>query len=290
MSLAFDSVAVVPPFLLQDSSANRRSIGPAARRWAKRRSDPVTARQPQPNDSSGEESLPILLVASNRRQLHRVQALLTKARYQVLSAATGATALRILERSAVSLAIAQTVSDMRLEVLCERMKTKIDQRQTDEVPIILLAEEFDPDQAISCYEAGADECVTGPQLEERVLLARIQKLIRSSQGRRTRQVVVREECVSIGNIVVDPIKFRVFVEGRAIDLTRIQFYLLHMMARRPGWIFSHAQLRGAIARHGGNPDEKSVKSHISHLRRRLGHGAQQIETVRGMGYRFREPQ
>jgi DNA-binding response OmpR family regulator len=290
MSLASGSFWTIPPFLLQDNSATGNPTERLTHRLARRRSGTATARQERLLDPSGVETLPVLVVASNNRQLSRLQALLTRAGYQVLPAASGAAALRMLEQSPVSLAIAQSVVDMRLEILIERLRLKIDQRQSEEVPIILLAERFDPDQIIGCFDAGADDCITGPHLEGRVLLARIQTMLRSIRGRSPRDVAVQQESVSIGNIVVDPIKFRVFIGDKPIDLTRIQFYLLYMMVRRPGWIFSHAQLRGTIARHGGNPDEKSVKSHISHLRRRLGPAAKVIETVRGMGYRLCEPQ
>ncbi len=177
---------------------------------------------------------------------------------------------------------------MTPEVLCDRLKTRIGQYQLEEIPIVLLAERFDPDEVVRCFHAGADDCVTGPHLESRVLLARIQTLLRMCRGRSATESSSADEGVSIGNIIIDPAKFRVLVDKQPLNLTRIQFYLLYMMARRPGWIFSHSQLRGTVARHGGNPDEKSIKSHISHLRRRLGTAAAQIETVRGMGYRIRE--
>lgn len=88
--------------------------------------------------------------------------------------------------------------------------------------------------------------------------------------------------------MIDPPKFLAYVDKHPVQLTRIQFHLLCTMAQRPGWTFSHAQLRGVIAKQGGNPDERSVKSHISHLRRRLGPAADHIETVRGVGYRLSE--
>lgn len=289
MTLLTDSLLTIP-LSLQENSSSRRSVPRVTHRWEKRRLDPAVSRQQMSSNTADEASPPVMVVSSNNRQLARLQALLTRSGYQVLSAPSGTAALRLLERKSISLAMAQNVDDMRPEVLCERLRAKIDQRQTDEVPIILLAERFDPDEVVRCFDAGADDCVTGPHLEARVLLARIQTLMRSCRGRASREQITQEEQVCIGNVVIDPVKFRVLADGRPLELTRIQFYVFYMMARRPGWIFSHAQLRGTIARYGGNPDEKSVKSHISHLRRRLGPAAALIETVRGMGYRLCEPQ
>lgn len=291
MSVTIDGVR--PSTVIGDGRGRRRATSPRSpRRRPRRNATPrarrETRRQQSPQASSDQEGLPVLLAASSSRHLARLQSLLTRSGYRVFPAISGLEALRVLEREAIALVLLQHVHDMTPDALCERVKTRIAQHQLDLIPVILLAERFDPDEVVRCFHAGADDCVTGPHLESRVLLARIQTALRSCSGRAALELPIQEERITIGNIVIDRLKFRVYFENRPLDLTRIQFHLLYAMARRPGWIFSHAQLRGTIARQGGSPDEKSVKSHISHLRRRLGPAARHIQTVRGIGYRFCE--
>ena len=82
-------------------------------------------------------------------------------------------------------------------------------------------------------------------------------------------------------------RHRAFVEGRELDLTPTEFRLLECLLRQPGRAFSRHQLMDAAIGEGAIVLERTIDVHIKTLRRKLG-AADLIETVRGVGYRFRE--
>lgn len=233
-------------------------------------------------------SLIVLLVATHSTPRTHFRELIAKGGYRVITASSGKEAIRLLERETFALTVIHEVDDFPPSKLSREIKMQVRQELRAEIPVVLIASTFDPDYAVRCLRAGSDDYISGPHLEQRVLLARLEAVLRSY---RRRSDEVRREpkaAIVVGDLMLDPVRFRIEVSGKPVDLTRIQFSILYAMACRPGRIFSRSQLRGVIAEHGGNPDDNSIKSHVCHLRQRLGRAGRQIETVRGMGYRLLE--
>ncbi|MBB6430076.1 winged helix-turn-helix domain-containing protein [Algisphaera agarilytica] len=94
----------------------------------------------------------------------------------------------------------------------------------------------------------------------------------------------------VGRITVHPESYEVYVDRERVELTLTQFRLIHAMAKRPGWVVSAEQFN----RRFGQPSREApatnanIKHHIAALRRKLGPGAVQVQTVRGQGYRLTE--
>lgn len=235
-----------------------------------------------------EDALPVLLAASNAHSRKHFRELIAKGGYRVAAAASGKEAIRLLQQEVFTLAVIHELDDFPPSKLSREFKLRVRQELRPELPVVLLASTFDPDYAVRCLRAGADDYITGPHLEARVLLARLDAVLRSYRRRSNESRREPKESMRVGDIMLDPVRFRVEVTGKPLDLTRIQFHILYAMACRPGRVFSRSQLRGVIAEHGGNPDDNSIKSHICHLRRRLGAAGSQIETARGVGYRIIE--
>jgi two-component system phosphate regulon response regulator PhoB len=80
----------------------------------------------------------------------------------------------------------------------------------------------------------------------------------------------------------------VSVRGKAVDLTFTEFQVLHFLARRPGWVFTRYQIVDAVRGSDYPVTDRSVDVQIVGLRRKLGKAADCIETVRGVGYRFKD--
>lgn len=230
----------------------------------------------------------VLLVASNAPVRNHFRDLIAKGGYRVAVAASGNEALRFLRIEVFSLAVVHELDDKTPSKLSREMKLLVDEEMRPPLPVVLLASTFDPDYAVRCLRAGSDDYITGPHLEPKVLLARLEAVLRSYRRQSSVRERQKKESARIGDILVDPERFRVEVGGRAVEITRIQFTLLYAMACQPGRTFARSQLRGVVAEQGGNLDEGSIKSHIHHLRRRLGSAGRQIETVRGLGYRVTE--
>lgn len=92
----------------------------------------------------------------------------------------------------------------------------------------------------------------------------------------------------VGRITVHPASYEVYVDRERVELTLTQFRLIHAMAKRPGWVMSAEQFNrrfGQSSRESPTVNA-NIKHHIAALRRKLGPGAVQVQTVRGQGYRL----
>jgi two-component system phosphate regulon response regulator PhoB len=117
-----------------------------------------------------------------------------------------------------------------------------------------------------------------------VLLARLRAVLR----RRHREVESDDEVVSIHDITINPARHEVLVSGRPVNLTATQFAILRFLTRRPGWVFSREQIINSVKGSDYPVTERSVDVQIVGLRKKLGDAGELIETVRGVGYRFKE--
>ena len=94
--------------------------------------------------------------------------------------------------------------------------------------------------------------------------------------------------ISIHGILIHPGRHEVVIDGHIADLTATEFRLLHLLARRPGWVFTRAQI--VLGVHGDDypVSDRSVDVQVVGLRKKLGDAGQFVETVRGVGYRLKE--
>jgi len=156
-----------------------------------------------------------------------------------------------------------------------------DQRTRD-ISVVLISERADEQDKVAALEGGADDYVTKPY-SGRELLARIKAVMR----RRTPQLA--DDVVEVAGLQLDPAARRISAGDREIDLWTTEFRLLHFFMTHVGRIFSRAKLLDEIWGHDAFVEERTVDVHIRRLRQGLaptGHD-NVIETVRGIGYRFR---
>lgn len=156
-----------------------------------------------------------------------------------------------------------------------------DQRTRD-ISIVLISERAEEHDKVAALEGGADDYLTKPY-SGRELLARIKAVMR----RRTPQLA--DDVVEVAGLQLDPAARRISAGDREIDLWTTEFRLLHFFMTHVGRIFSRAKLLDEIWGHDAFVEERTVDVHIRRLRQGLaptGHD-HVIETVRGIGYRFR---
>jgi two-component system phosphate regulon response regulator PhoB len=121
------------------------------------------------------------------------------------------------------------------------------------------------------------------QFSPKVLVERVKRVLRKKvEGDLTRKTV------SIHDVVIDPARHRVAIQDKRVLLTLTEFNILYTMARRPGMVFTRYQIVDAV--HGDNylVTDRAVDVQIAYLRRKLGPARKYIETIRGVGYRFRD--
>ncbi len=154
---------------------------------------------------------------------------------------------------------------------------------TMNIPIIMITAKGEDADIVTGLELGADDYLTKP-FSPRVLLARIRAILR-----RNKQDELDESSVlKTHDIVVNPARHEVLVKGEQLMLTATEFGILHFLARRPGWVFSREQIISAVKGDDYPVTERSVDVQVVGLRKKLGDSGDLIETVRGVGYRFKE--
>ncbi len=164
---------------------------------------------------------------------------------------------------------------------CRRLRAETATRET---PIMMLTAKSEEADHLTGYSAGADDYVVKP-FSVRVLLERVKALLR----RHSRAHGPTSDIVIQGPIQVDRVKHRVSLDGKTLDLTPSEFRLLDTLIRNPGRAFERSQLIDSALGGDALVLERTIDVHIRSLRKKLGDSADAIETVRGVGYRFREP-
>jgi len=154
---------------------------------------------------------------------------------------------------------------------------------TRSIPILMMSARGEESDVVSGLELGAEDYIVKP-FSPKVLMARIKAVLRRQNSPES----VEKTTLSIGDIVIHPGRHEVTVGGKLVDLTLTEFGVLHFLARRPGWVFTRYQIVDAVHGEDYPVTERSVDVQIVGLRKKLKKAGQQIETVRGIGYRFKD--
>ena len=221
----------------------------------------------------------ILVVEDEEDVLELVRYNLGKNGYKVDTAMSGEEALQKAMRTTPDLILL----DLMLPAVdgLEVCRTVKNDPRTQHVPVVMLTAKGEEADIVAGLEMGADDYVTKP-FSPRVLMARVKAVLRRPAERKDTEVLI------LGDLEIDPGRRRVTVKGEPADLTSTEFNLLHFLAQRAGWVFTRYQIVDAI--HGSDypVTDRSVDVQIVGLRKKLGSAGDYIETVRGVGYRFKE--
>ncbi len=165
--------------------------------------------------------------------------------------------------------------------ICRRLKG---QDKTKEIPVVMLTARGEESDIVAGLEMGADDYVTKP-FSPRVLMARLRNALRKTG---VNEPTERIGLVN-GRLLIDRERHVVTVDGQAIELTVTEFGILHFLALRPGFVRTRDQIISAV--HGRNTvlSSRTVDVHVTAVRRKLGALGECVQTVRGVGYRFRDP-
>ena len=222
----------------------------------------------------------VLIIEDDRALADVLSYNLKQAGYEVLVASDGQdgiTQAQLKSPDVVLLDLMLPVVD-GLDV-CRRLRS--DALTRDLLIIMLTAKNEESDQLIG-FSLGADDYVAKP-FSVKILLERIKAL-----RRRRMQDTDSEDIVALKQVIVDRAKHRATVDGKMLELTRSEFRLLDTLIRQPGRVFQRSELIDAALGEDTMVMERTIDVHIRALRRKLGENANVIETVRGVGYRFRD--
>jgi two-component system phosphate regulon response regulator PhoB len=222
----------------------------------------------------------ILVIEDDRSVAEMISYNLKQAGYEVLTATDGQDGLLQAQIKSPDI----VVLDLMLPVIdgldvCRRLRAGA---ATKDLLIVMLTAKSEETDELIGFSLGADDYVTKP-FSVKVLLERIKALRRRRTADATTDEVTTKQGVS-----VDRRRHQAIAEGKALQLTRSEFRLLDTLIRQPGRVFHRTELIDAALGEDTMVMERTIDVHIRALRRKLGQHADVIETVRGVGYRFRD--
>lgn len=223
----------------------------------------------------------ILVVEDEKDLIELIKYNLEKEGFQVISAADGEEGLRLVQRRRPVLVLL----DLMLPVIdglevCRKIKKD---PQTAGIPVVILTVKDAEADIVAGLEVGADDYITKP-FSPRVLIARVRAILRryeeSSEARKV---------IKLAGLTIDSVRHEVKVNTEDVQLTRMEFNLLKFLAERAGRVFTRNQIMDGILGLDAVVIDRAIDVHIASLRKKLGDYGSRIVTVRGVGYKFKEP-
>jgi two-component system alkaline phosphatase synthesis response regulator PhoP len=229
----------------------------------------------------------VLVVEDERDVAELLRYTLAREGYEVTVAPNGADAVKIARDLAPDVLLLDImVPQLNGWEVCRRLKND---PETRAIPIIMVTGRGEEGDKVLGFELGADDYVTKP-FSPRELVARVRAVIRRGKAATASD---RKARLRVGDREIDRERFEVKMSGKAVELTRKEFELLAMLVTTPGRVFGREELLDLVWGREGFVEPRTVDVHLARLRGKFTAArltAPAVETVRGVGYRFREPE
>ena len=226
----------------------------------------------------------IALVDDDRNILTSVSMTLEAEGFAVRTYTDGAEALRALMQQPVDLA----VLDIKMPRM-DGMELLEKLRKSSDLPVIFLTSKDDEVDELMGLRMGADDYIKKP-FSQRLLIERIRTLLRREASRGSTEKT-GEAAITRGDLTLDPNRHLCTWKNQPVELTVTEFLLLKALAQRPGHVKSRDQLMDSAYGENIYVDDRTIDSHIKRLRKKfkvLDNDFNQIETLYGVGYRYRD--
>ncbi|NNF99272.1 MAG: response regulator transcription factor [Desulfobacteraceae bacterium] len=222
----------------------------------------------------------VLVVDDEEDILELVRYNLQRDGYVITCTSSGEKALKMVELEMPDL----IVLDLMLPginglEMTRKLKAK---KRYGHIPIIILSAKGEETDVVTGLEMGADDYVTKP-FSPRILAARVKNVLR----RHCEKASETDDVISINELTIHPGRREVTADGNPVQMTYTEFQILFYLARRPGWVSTRTQIVDAIRGSDYPITDRSVDVQIVGLRKKLGSLGKYIQTVRGVGYRFK---
>lgn len=224
----------------------------------------------------------ILVVDDEEDILELVQFNLQREGYNIKTAASGEKALEMINEESPDLIVLDLMLP-GIDGLEITKRLKGDYNKMD-IPIIMLSAKGEEADVVTGLELGADDYVTKP-FSPRVLVARVKAVLRRNSVEAQPE---QEKVLKLHDLVIHPGRHEVLVKNKPVQLTYTEFGILNYLACKPGWVFTRSQIVDAVKGDDYFVTDRSVDVQIVGLRKKLGSAGKYVETVRGVGYRFKE--
>jgi DNA-binding response OmpR family regulator len=228
----------------------------------------------------------VLVVEDEQDVAELIRYNLAKEGYDVALVESGADALkRARETKPEIILLDIMVPQLNGWEVCRRLKQD---PETRGIPVIMVTGRVEEGDKVLGFEMGADDYVTKP-FSPRELVARIRAVVRRGKAS---DVADRKQHLKSGDLEIDRHRFEVLMKGQRVDLTPKEFDLLAALVGTPGRVFGREELLDLVWGQDGFVEPRTVDVHVARLRAKFTGAklpAPGIETVRGVGYRFRDP-
>ena len=223
----------------------------------------------------------IVVIEDEPDILEAIQYNLEREGFKVVTATSGDEGLKTVVREGPDLLLL----DLLLPGLdgievCRRLKMD---PVTQRIPIIMVSAKGEESDIVLGLGVGADDYVTKP-FKPKELIARVRAVLR----RGTYREDAGGERVARGPLVVDATRHEVRLDGGSVTLTPTEFRLLHLLASHPGRVFTRDLLVTRVIGDGAAVIDRNIDVHVRSIRKKLGFHRHLIDTIRGVGYRFRD--
>ncbi|RMH58170.1 MAG: DNA-binding response regulator [Candidatus Hydrogenedentota bacterium] len=207
---------------------------------------------------------------------------LEKEGFRVIEAGSGTDGLRLARDLPIELLILdRMVPGLDGDEVCRLLKAD---SLTESIPILMLTAKTEETDVVVGLALGADDYVRKP-FGTKELVARVKALLRRSERKRLEEK--KGGCLERAGVRLDRNSHRASVNGREISLTVTEWNILENLMERDGAVMTRREILSRCAAAGTAVVERNVDVHIRSIRKKLGDRAGVVETVRGIGYRFR---
>ena len=222
----------------------------------------------------------ILLVDDERDIIELVSYNLEKEGFKVISATDGEKALGLVfsEEPEIIILDLMLPGIDGLDVCLELKRND----KTSSIPIIMLTAKGEESDIVIGLELGADDYITKP-FSPRILVARVKAVLRRIETKKKEEKIIR-----INQLSIDLVRHQVTYRGETLTLTSTEFNLLVLLTQNRGKVFTRDQILDKAWKEESFVVDRTVDVHVRRLRQKLGQASQFIETVRGVGYRFKD--
>jgi two-component system alkaline phosphatase synthesis response regulator PhoP len=252
--------------------------------------DPMTAGRRRGREAPGAPAPQrlgrVLLLEDEQDVAELIRYNLVREGYEVVVSGNGAEALRLAREHRPDVILLDImVPQLNGWEVCRRLKQD---PALSTIPVIMVTGRVDEGDKVLGFELGADDYVTKP-FSPRELIARIRAVAR--RGKQADPPGKKQQ-LRAGDLEIDRHRFEVRMKGRPVELTPKEFELLATLVGTPGRVFGREELLDMVWGRDGFVEPRTVDVHVARLRGKFTAAKAEepgIETVRGVGYRFREP-
>ena len=222
----------------------------------------------------------ILIVEDEKDIRDLVELHLQKAGFQTSAASDGEAAFRLIQRSRPDLIVLDLMlPEMDGKELAKILKAR---EETKSIPIVMLTAKSEEVDRIVGFELGADDYIPKP-FSPRELVLRVQAVLKRTGEKAPAS---KPELLKMGELEIDESNFEIRLKGKPVEFTKIEFSLLAELVKSKGRLKTREALLEKVWGFESYGDSRTIDTHLSRLRQKLGKFGERIETVRGVGYRF----